>query len=75
VFHWGDMVSGLQVLEAEKTAAGKCYNFYTMKRTRLKVGGPAPDVILRDVEGRRVSLLEPCHQGRSSLLIFLRHLG
>lgn len=41
----------------------------------LKVGNRAPDVLLSYVDGKQVQLSEYWGNGRSTLLIFLRHLG
>ena len=46
-----------------------------VKLRQLKVGKAAPELMLGNLEGHQIPLLEPCHQGRSTLLIFLRHLG
>ena len=42
---------------------------------KLKVGRPAPDVTLQTVNGRSVQLSDYWGNGRSTLLIFLRHLA
>jgi len=41
----------------------------------LRSGDSAPDVILAEISGRRVSLAETWADGNIGLLIFLRHLG
>ncbi len=43
--------------------------------SKIKVGKPAPDLILTSVDGRSVSLSSYWGNGRSALLIFLRHLA
>ena len=41
----------------------------------LKTGDTAPNIALRTVEGQTLSLQDNLQDGRSTLLIFLRHLG
>ncbi len=41
----------------------------------VKSGDTAPDFILTTVGGRAVSLRMTLRDGRSALLVFLRHLG
>lgn len=43
--------------------------------TRLRPGQPAPDVMLSLLDGRSAALSEYWGNGRSLLLIFLRHLA
>ena len=43
--------------------------------TRLQSGQAAPDVMLSLLDGRSVALSEYWGDGRSLLLIFLRHLA
>jgi peroxiredoxin len=40
----------------------------------LKVGDPAPDVVLTDLDGREVALASLWQQ-QPTLLVFLRHFG
>ncbi len=42
---------------------------------KLKVGRRAPDVTLQTANGRSVQLSDYWGNGRSTLLIFLRHLA
>lgn len=42
---------------------------------RLRIGQPALDVMLTTLDGRSVSLSSYWGNGRSLLLIFLRHLA
>ena len=42
---------------------------------KLKVGRPAPDVTLQTINGHSAQLSDYWGNGRSTLLIFLRHLA
>jgi peroxiredoxin len=42
---------------------------------QIKVGQAAPPVNLESIDGKKVSLAEYWQDGRSTLLIFLRHLA
>lgn len=42
---------------------------------KLKAGEPAPDVALQTLAGETARLAETWQNGRSALLIFLRHLA
>ncbi|MDA0245605.1 MAG: hypothetical protein OT477_19500 [Chloroflexi bacterium] len=42
---------------------------------RLKIGQPAPDIVLPFLDGRTAALSDYWGDGRSLLLIFLRHLA
>jgi peroxiredoxin len=42
---------------------------------RLKTGQPAPNVTLATLDGRSVAMADYWGNGRSCLLIFLRHLA
>ena len=46
-----------------------------MKRQRTRIGQAAPDVTLTTLDGRSVPLSDYWGNGRSLLLIFLRHLA
>ncbi len=43
--------------------------------SQIKVGQVAPPVNLESIDGKKVSLAEFLQGGRSTLLIFLRHLA
>jgi peroxiredoxin len=43
--------------------------------TRLRIGKPAPEVILDNVDGKPAAFSEYWGDGRSLLIIFLRHLA
>ncbi|MEZ4659791.1 MAG: hypothetical protein R2911_19725 [Caldilineaceae bacterium] len=42
---------------------------------RLRIGDPAPDLTLKDIEGAPIPLASMWGNGRHALLIFLRHLA
>jgi len=42
---------------------------------RLKVGQPAPNVMVHTLSGQEVALADNWENGRHTLLIFLRHLA
>ena len=42
---------------------------------QIKVGQAAPSVSLESIDGKNVSLADFWQDGRSTLLIFLRHLA
>ena len=42
---------------------------------QIKVGQVAPSVKLESIDGKKVALAEFWQDGRSTLLIFLRHLA
>ena len=42
---------------------------------KLQPGQPAPDVTLKNLDGRSVTLSSFWENGRAALLIFLRHLA
>lgn len=48
---------------------------YTWTMSKLKLGNPAPDLMLTTLDGRSVALSDHWGNGRSALLIFLRHLA
>jgi hypothetical protein len=48
---------------------------YSLAMAKLKVGQPAPNVQLQTLEGELVMLDRLWGNGRSLLLIFLRHLA
>ena len=41
----------------------------------LRIGDVAPDLMLATVDGQAVSLAEMWRGGRTTVLVFLRHLG
>ena len=43
--------------------------------SQIKVGQVAPSVNLETIEGKKVALADFWQDGRSTLLIFLRHLA
>lgn len=43
--------------------------------THLRLGEPAPDFALTTVEGEAITLHDVLADGRSAVLVFLRHLG
>ncbi len=43
--------------------------------TKIRVGQAAPPVDLESIDGKKVSLADFWQDGRSTLLIFLRHLA
>ena len=43
--------------------------------TQIMVGQAAPPVILESIDGKKVSLADFWQDGRSTTLIFLRHLA
>ena len=52
-----------------------CSAFLGAFMPKLRPGQPAPDVILKTLEGMAVPLSSLWGNGRTALLIFLRHLA
>jgi len=72
---WQEKTVVSSIHEVQRTLEVRCTLLYFATMAKLIVGQKAPNVQLQTLEGEVVTMASLWGNGRSALLIFLRHLA
>lgn len=72
---WQEKTAVYSKHQVQRTSKVRCTLLYSATMAKLKVGHKVPNIQVQTLEGNSVTLARLWGNGRSALLIFLRHLA